>query len=206
MKLVNFVIILAYPKIVFNARVNVLYLKKRVGVLMYLISIYFDEETNKTIQDYINQVADKTGNTFMTDGNVPPHITISAFETKNEEQVIKALEKVASRIKSGQLQWVSVGQFFPYVIYLTPVLNEYLHSMSQEIYVSLKDIDDTEISPYYRPFQWLPHTTIGKKLSQEEMQIAFEILQKNFAMFRGRVTKIGLAKTNPYQDIFLKCL
>ena len=173
---------------------------------MYLISIYFDEETNKKIQSYINQVAEKAGNTFMIDGKVPPHITISALETKNEEQIIEALEKAVSRIKSEQLQWVSVGQFFPYVIYLTPVLNEYLHSMSQEVYESLKDTGDTEISPYYRPFQWLPHTTIGKKLSQEEMRIAFEIVQKNFSMFNGRVTKIGLAKTNPYQDIFLKKL
>lgn len=173
---------------------------------MYLISIYFDEQTNKKIQSFINQVAEKTGNTFMIDGKVPPHITISALETKNEEQIIEALEKAVSRIKSEQLQWVSVGQFFPYVIYLTPVLNEYLHSMSQEVYESLKDTGDTEISPYYRPFQWLPHTTIGKKLSQEEMRIAFEIVQKNFSMFNGRVTKIGLAKTNPYQDIFLKKL
>ena len=173
---------------------------------MYLISIYFDEQTNKKIQSFINQVAEKTGNTFMIDGKVPPHITISALETKNEEQIIEALEKAVSRIKSEQLQWVSVGQFFPYVIYLTPVLNEYLHSMSQEVYESLKDTGDTEISPYYRPFQWLPHTTIGKKLSQEEMCIAFEIVQKNFSMFNGRVTKIGLAKTNPYQDIFLRKL
>ena len=171
---------------------------------MYLISIYFDEETNKTIQKYINQVAEKTGNTFMTDGKVPPHITISAFESKNEERVIKELENAANRVKSGKLQWVTVGQFLPYVIYIAPVLNEYLHSMSQEIYESLKNIEDTKISPYYRPFQWLPHTTIGKKLSQEEMSIAFDILQKNFTMFDGTVTKIGLAKTNPYRDIFEK--
>lgn len=168
---------------------------------MYLISIYFDEETNKTIQRYINQMAEKTGNTFMTDGKVPPHITISALETKHEEHVIKVLEKAINRMKIESLQWVSVGQFFPYVIYLTPVLNEYLHSMSQEIYQSLKEIEETEISPYYRPFQWLPHTTIGKKLSPEEMQIAFETLQKNFTIFSGKVTKIGLAKTNPYRDV-----
>ena len=173
---------------------------------MYLISIYFDDETNKKIQNYINQVAEKTGNTFMTDGKVPPHITISALETKNEEQVIAALEKVVSRIKSGQLQWVSVGQFLPYVIYIAPVLNEYLHSLSVEIYESMQGIDDTEISVYYRPFQWLPHTTIGKKLSQKEMGIAFETMQRSFAVVSGCVTKIGLAKTNPYQDVFLKKL
>lgn len=168
---------------------------------MYLVSIYFDEKANKIIQNYINQVAERTGNMFMLDGNVPPHITISAFDTKQEEKAIEALETAVTKLSSEQLQWASVGEFFPYVIYLAPVLNEYLHSMSQTIYDSVKEIEDTEISPYYRPFQWLPHTTIGKKLSKEEMKIAFEVLQNNFAMFSGTVTKIGLAKTNPYCDV-----
>ena len=55
---------------------------------MYLVSIYFDEKTNRKIQKYIDQMAAKTGNTFMIDGNVPPHLTISAFETKQEENCI----------------------------------------------------------------------------------------------------------------------
>ena len=52
------------------------------------------------------------------------------------------------------------------------------------------------------PFNWIPHTTIGKKLSKEEMKIAFDVLQNSFGMFSGRVVKIGVAKTNPYEDIF----
>lgn len=48
---------------------------------MYLISIYFDDKTNNRIQQAINQVAKKSGNTFMLDAEVPPHITVSAFET-----------------------------------------------------------------------------------------------------------------------------
>ena len=62
-------------------------------------------------------------------------------------------------------------------------------------------IENIKISPYYRPFQWLPHTTLGKKLSKDEMRAAFETLQNSFGMFSGEVVKIGLAKTNPYRDI-----
>ena len=39
---------------------------------MYLVSIYFDENTNKKLQQYINKVAEQTGNTFMLDEKVPP--------------------------------------------------------------------------------------------------------------------------------------
>ena len=52
-----------------------------------------------------------------------------------------------------------------------------------------------------KKFGWLPHTTIAKKLSQEEMRTAFMVLQESFGMFFGDVVRIGLAKTNPYEDI-----
>lgn len=39
---------------------------------MYLVSVYFDDKSNKIISDYINKIAQKTGNTFMTDNHVPP--------------------------------------------------------------------------------------------------------------------------------------
>ena len=47
---------------------------------MYLISLYFDEGTNKKIQLYMEQIAQRTGNMAMIDGKVPPHITLSAFD------------------------------------------------------------------------------------------------------------------------------
>ena len=168
---------------------------------MYLVSIYFDEKTNKKIQKLINQVAQKTGNTFMLDGNVPPHITVSAFEALEEEQVIEVLSHVSTNLKKGSLQWVSVGHFFPYVLYITPVLNEYLHDMSAQISTVLSQIDGVKISPYYQPFQWLPHSTIGKTLTKEEMKVAFEVMQNSFGMFEGEVVRIGLAKPNPHRDI-----
>ena len=173
------------------------------GEEMYLISIYFDEETNKKIQGYINAVAKSTGNTYMIEGKVPPHITISSIEAKreSEDQIVRALEESAKKLIQGKLQWVSVGTFLPYVMYLTPVLNEYLHGLTSVVYGSLLNVDKIRISQYYRPFQWLPHTTIGKKMSQEEMRKAFEVMQNQFVPFTGKVTKIGLAKTNPYREI-----
>lgn len=170
---------------------------------MYLISIYFDEKTNKRIQGYINQIATKSGNLFMVDGKVPPHITISAFETRDEDNAVKALEKATKDLKKGLLQWVSVGVFLPGVIYIAPVLNEYLHSMSEKVYESLSYLEDISISKYYRPYQWMPHTTVGKQLTKEEMAKAFETLNNQFGVFEGTVTHIGMAKTNPYRDIVL---
>ena len=168
---------------------------------MYLVSIYFDEKTNEIIKRHINQVAEHTGNTFMIDAKVPPHITISAFETREEGVAIEALERAVSQLTTGTITWASVGQFFPYVLYLAPVLNKYLHQTSVHIFESLSAKKEISVNKYYQPFQWMPHTTIGKKLRIEEMRTAFAVLQNSFCVFDGAVTEIGLAKPNPHRDI-----
>ncbi len=168
---------------------------------MYLVSIYFDEKTNKTIQNLINKVAKKTGNDFMITGKVPPHITVAAFETKNENEVLQRLQASVEALSQGNLRWVSVGTFLPNVIFATPVLNEYLQNMIQTIYGQMEGMDKTIMNPFYQPYNWIPHTTIGKQLSKEQMREAFAILQEQFVPFEGRVVKIGLAKTNPYTEL-----
>lgn len=170
---------------------------------MYLISIYFDEKTDKKIRYFMEQVAKNTGNTTLLDDKVPPHITISAFETNEEDIAITCLKECCDTLKKGDLQWVSVSTFFPYVIYLSPVLNEYLFSLSKTIFDNFSGLDNISINKYYQPFSWQPHTTIGRKLSEDQMQLAFQTLQKHFAPFKGTITKIGLAKTNPHRDIAL---
>ena len=168
---------------------------------MYLISIYFDEKTNRKIQQYIDKVAEKTGNRYMEAASVPPHMTITAFETLDEDAAVEALQRAAEQIGRGEILWASVGQFFPYVLFLTPVLNRYLHNMSGVLYEEFSKIEGLRFSPHYLPFQWQPHTTIGKKLSKDEMKIAFEVMQSCFAVLEGEAVRIGLAKPNPHRDI-----
>lgn len=169
---------------------------------MYLVSIYFDEKTTSRMQGYITQVAKRSGNPFMIEKNVPPHLTISAFETRSEDQVISLFEETRDMFQSGEIIWCSVGAFFPYVLYLSPVLNTYLQELSEKVYKELLKIEDVKVHKCYRPMQWVPHATIGKKLSKEEMLAAFQVLQEQFGVFSSRVVRIGLAKTNPYEELW----
>ena len=136
---------------------------------MYLISIYFDEKTDRQIRKLMAQVAEKTGNTFMQDNHVPPHITVAAIETKHEAMAIEALENCVQKLQSGKLRFISVGAFFPQVLYLEPVLNAYLHELACIVNEAVTDLPDTIVSPYYQPFSWLPHVTLAKQLSEEQM-------------------------------------
>ncbi len=168
---------------------------------MYLVSIYFDEESNKCLKKYISLLSGATGNSFMIDKNVPPHLTVAAFETKDEKKAQEALERCFEGCQEGDIMWVSIGAFLPSVMYVTPVVNEYLHELSVKINDALSEVEGVKLSPYYQPFQWFPHTTLGKMLTPEQMTIAFEVLQKQFVPLKGKVKKIGLAKANPYRDL-----
>ena len=146
-------------------------------------------------------MAEQTGNTFMQDNHVPPHITVAAIEIRDENAAIMALKKCVQKLEQGKLRFISVGVFFPQVLYLEPVLNEYLHELACAVNDAVKDLPDTIVSPYYQPFSWLPHVTLAKQLSEEQMLLAFETIQKRFASFEGTVTRIGIAKTNPHRDL-----
>ena len=172
---------------------------------MYLISIYFDEQSSANLEKLIKRVADATGNTFMLDNQVPPHITVAAVETKREDELIACVDKL---VRGGgicgatdAIHWVSVGAFVPQVLFVQPVLNEYLHNLSVTLFDELLQIEETIISPYYKSFGWLPHCTIAKQLTKEQMAEAHQILQQYFVPMEGGVTRIGVARTNPHRDI-----
>lgn len=168
---------------------------------MYLISIYFDEKTESKIRNYMKQIAKHTGNTCMLDGNVPPHITIAGFQTNCEESAKELFLNTSGKILSNKIQWVSVGAFLPGTLYITPVLNEYLHELSEIYSNEAKKYKELHTDQRYIPFHWLPHTTLAKHLSDVQMKRAFEIMQSQFGPFEGSVIKVGLARTNPYKEL-----
>lgn len=168
---------------------------------MYLLSLYFDKDSSSKIQKLIDRAALKSGNNFMIDGEVPPHITIAAFQFEDEKEVIEVLDKTIGKFKEGIITWASVGVFKSSVIFLAPVLNNYIHNLSVEINNSLRGLENMSINKFYVPFQWMPHTTIAKKLSREELLVAFEEVERNFVAFNGMVTSIGLSKTGPCIEV-----
>lgn len=168
---------------------------------MYLISIYFDKKTEEKMQVFINKVAKITGNTFMIDGNIPPHITLLGFQGKDEEKIIRLFDNGVDDIKSKDIYFSSVGEFKGQTLYVQPVLNEYLHELSEKVYAIYKDEEGIMFNPFYKPFTWIPHMSIGKHLDEYQMVEAFKYLMKNFVPMEAQVTRIGIAKTNPHRDI-----
>ncbi|SCY40947.1 hypothetical protein SAMN05660668_02521 [Pseudobutyrivibrio sp. AR14] len=167
---------------------------------MYLVSAYFDNETNKILQGYINKIAAATGNDFMVKNNVPPHLTLSAIEARGVDVLLPAFDSLAGEIKQGEISIITVGQLMPQVIYVAPYLNDYLSTLEQRVFDYLAGIPETTVSNYYKPFSWLPHITLAKTLSREQMLDAVKVMQ-DFKSIKAKIVKIGLAKVNPHEDV-----
>ena len=167
---------------------------------MYLISAYFDETTNKQLQGYIDRISQATGNDFMVDHNVPPHLTLSAIEARSVDVLVPAFEQLQGKVSAGEISILTVGQMMPKVMYVAPYLNEYLQMLEQQIFDSFASIPETTISKYYRPFSWLPHITLAKTLTMEQMLVAVQQME-DFKSIDASIVRLGLAKVNPHKDI-----
>lgn len=77
---------------------------------MYLVSIYFDEKRPVECRDTSLRLQKKRKSIYDRE-NVPPHLTISAFETRSEDQVISLFEETRDMFQSGEIIWCSVGAF-----------------------------------------------------------------------------------------------
>lgn len=163
---------------------------------MYLISLYFDEITENIINKHIVKIAEKSGNRYMPEHKIPPHLTIASCEEMEQELLIKKLDSVICRQRQGKIEWVSTGSFHPHVLFLTPVLNEYLYEFCTSVNEEL-----SAAASKYRPFAWLPHTTVARTMSDDQMIKGFRVLQANFRPFSGDVVRVGLAQSKPYHDI-----
>lgn len=169
---------------------------------MYLVSLYFDRKTEEILQRHIDKVAAKTGNTYMQERRIPPHLTVASCRNVREEELILALNGCSGAWHTGTVNWAAVGSFKPHVLFLAPVLNQYLHELCLSVNTAIGRLDGgIDASGHYQPFEWMPHTAVARTLTEEQMLTGFHVLQTNFQPFLGDGVKIGLARSNPYQNL-----
>lgn len=168
---------------------------------MYLVTLYFDDKTNKILERYIRLLSEKTGNDFMIAHEVPPHLTISQIESRDENILLSAMSRLQKKLSAGVVDFVSVGMFLPSVLYVAPVYNASLDMIVKQVFEAFDSLPDIRISHRYRPLSFVPHVTLGKTLGKEQVQEAVKVMQEHFAPFRGEIVEVGLSKVNPFGDL-----
>ena len=58
---------------------------------MYLVSLYFDKQTDYILSNLMKQIAKKGGNSYMLERQIPPHLTIGMVKQGKETDLLQHL-------------------------------------------------------------------------------------------------------------------
>ena len=170
----------------------------------YAIALYFDEKTEEIINSLIKKITNKTGNKYMVDNKIPPHITISLFQYNEKiDTVIEIIENNISFFRRNNIIIASIGIFNPSVLFIVPVINDYLLELNKNINEIININDKILLDKNYIKNQWIPHISLGVKLNENELIIGVKTLVEDFKILDIdiEIDRVGFAECNPYKDI-----
>jgi 2'-5' RNA ligase len=168
----------------------------------YGIILCFDKNSEENINDLIKKIAQNNGNTYMLENNILPHLCISLFEYNDAiHSIIELLDKNISNIKSQDIYLDSVGIFNPNVLFLSPVINSYILESNKYINKLLENNGVSKFDKYYIENQWVPHISLGVKLTKKELLDGINVIINNFQNMSIKINKMALAECNPYKEI-----
>lgn len=165
---------------------------------MFLISGFFDPLTNRSLQTLINDIAEETGNHFMIENQVPPHLTFLQVQTRSQQdELIKTFSNLENRLYSLPVTFTAFGGEIPNVVYAKVKLSDELKNQLNIFYNAVSQIADLKVNPHYLPENFFPHITLGKTLDRKQQEIALSLLNEKFTMFSGRLNEWRLSCGKP---------
>ena len=164
----------------------------------YAIVLYFDDTTNKIIGNMIERTAALSGNNYMLDINIPPHVTLGCFFSDEQVDLHERVESFVKSVTPFEVTFHSIGAFEPYVLFASPVKDERLTQLNALLHESLLNSYEPAENANYLPDRWMPHCSLAVRLDAEQFAKAKAIESEIDLPFTARVTKIALAKCNPY--------
>ena len=181
--------------------------KHEQNFLTYAVTLYFDDESSERLRELTKGLADVTGNNYMIQNDVPPHLTLGMFHVNEaDEDKLKKLfgefvEKARTEILAGKEFMISFGVFEDFVgkvIFRKIEKDELLAGVNKllhDIFVPHFEAGDNK---NYLPENWYPHITLSFKLASDQFEKGMEFLKGKTTLSRGRCVRIGLACCNPY--------
>lgn len=168
--------------------------------MTFAIAVGFDIVLTKKMLQKIIEIAESNINPYMKINKIPPHLTISLFETNEETKINEVFKDICLRVPKEVIQISDVGIFEPKVIYFAPNKSDSLLQLNMLINNKLIAAG-IEPDIYYLSNQWIPHITLGAQLTLHELYMALDIVKKDFEPFCAIIERVILAKCNPYAEI-----
>lgn len=165
---------------------------------MFLISGFFDPLTHRSLQALINDISNETGNHFMIENQVPPHLTFLQIQTRTQQEELgKVFLTLEHKLHSIPVTFTACGGEIPNVVYAKVKMTEELKNQINIIYEAVSKIPDLKINPHYLPENIFPHITLGKTLDHNQQEKALSLLNEKFSMFSGMLNEWRLSCGKP---------
>lgn len=172
------------------------------SLITYAVSLHFSQKVNDIVISTLQAIADKTGNRFMIENKIPPHITIGAFHAAREEaKLLQLVEEFAQGQKAGTVQFSEVGDFNGKVLFLKPEKNLFLSKINKELHTLLLPEFEKAENGYYLPDIWFPHTTLATRLNQNEFSAAKEIAKQISLPLEADIEELAVYQCSPFLEL-----
>ena len=166
---------------------------------IYAVVVYFDKQTEERISEMINDIAERTGNRYMIENGIPPHVSLGIFGTDDEAGMTEHFRSFAKTLSPADIVFDKTGSFGDRVLFLPPAENAYLRSANKSLH------DMMPFSPAeggnYLPGKWVPHCSLAVRLDEVSFPAAQEEAERSFTeSISGMITRLTLAECYPYRE------
>ncbi len=159
----------------------------------YAISLNFDEATNTYIRSLMASLAQASGNFYMTEHKVPPHLTLGIFHCQDSdlEKLKELFDSFSSNAQSIfdqglTLDFEGLDNFLDKVIFLKPKKSQALQKLNEELHKKLLPYFEAGDNRNYLPENYFPHIALGVKLTPAQFEKGMKVLT---AQGIGRVSE-----------------
>lgn len=169
----------------------------------YAVVVHFDSDTTHRINKFIRAISRATGNSYMIDTNITPHITIGCFNAWETDRLIDIVKEIIDDIKTDTIEFDEIKAFEPRVLFLSPKRNAYLTEFNERVYEAFYGKFKPGENGYYIPEHWIPHCALACKMEESEIKRAKIEAESIELPMTAKVTGIALAECNPYKEIYV---
>lgn len=168
--------------------------------MQYAVLLYFDEESEKGIEKNIKNI-----DVENFDIGIPPHITIFSWHGESAKGYIKGIEAFVKVQPKVDITFSSFGIFdtIGKYFFLSPVRGDALTKIHDSLINAIKlQPNDTYEKLYVDNNKWVPHCSIGYRLTEENLPKFLTEALKNFDLpFSVTGSRLAICTLEPLNEI-----
>jgi len=170
--------------------------------MSYAVLLYFDPQTEATIQKLMVEVSKQLGAGELLPEGFRPHLTLTGFEKPPAEGFRTSLKAFASKTPYIPIRLAAVGAFptDQGVVYLAPSISQQLLKVHLNLY-KLLDEFEIESNANFAQGVWVPHCSVAYGLTPEHACQAIATILEANVFVAGELVAMGLTEFLPIKEL-----